>query len=1207
MRLGKVDFPEVVVAAARSRELVVFAGAGVSMGKPAALPGFRELVKEIAGLAGESELVVKKMLDGPGSINPDVYLGRLKGQGTDVRELAAEILSDVRPSRLHRVLLSFYPEPSAVRVVTTNFDRLFEQAAEDTFSQPVSKIYSFPELPASSDFRGIVHVHGDVADPGKMVLTDEDFGKAYVHSDAHAKKFVERLLTKNTLLFVGYSGDDVFFHYLARASSAAGSRQHFAMARSEEEQAWRKRGIQPIPYPESPSNDDFDDVLCESLSRLAEHAVASAAEQRSRIGKLASKVPSELNREETDLVADALSDTVRRKFFIRAASSPEWIFWLDDRKYLASLFGSKDLSESDLELAGWLAQNFMHRDVEKLFALIGRHGTRLHADFWKRLLLQVCRPAESSNGSNHLERWISLLLSAAPRRTHRFYLFLLGQRCIEAGLTDNVAEIFEILAAGFLRLGELPSLYRTVERADFNIVAEFSPASEPHELGDLWQKGLQPKLPRIAGRFLPVLVENLAKQHRALLAWGNASQSLDQASFRRRAIEPHDQNHHPDAADAVIDATRDCLQWLAEHDRDTALHWCERLADEQAPLLRRLAMHTLTELPDIPSFGPDEKIDWLLSRGAVKDDAARHEIFRFMRLAYPRASWLRRKAVIDAILDLSPDEKESDGDGVAYARFRFNWLYWLHHSATDCDLASKALKQIRTEYPDFQPREYPDFISWSRTAGMAQRVESPSPWPASQLLAEPAGRWVSRLLEYCPKGSPFEGTPWERRGLQEQVAEAAKKNFGWGVDLADEFVKRKKWDTDLWEPLLQVWAEVDEDKIMARRVLRYLYDNELRSEHPAAIATVLYAWAESGRHAKLLNDAERIAAELWSVLSWDDEDLIRTSDFPDWWTTAINRSPGILAQFWLERFYVSGLHSECRAALETIVRDPSGLGRLGRTVLACDFSVLLQKEEIWAQENLLPFFELHEDKDAEDCQAVWEGFLHYPRMDAQTFSLMKNAFHAAVEQLHGKRFLLTEGLYARFLAVCAGVAMDRSCIPDPLEKWLPHVLRNCRVRDKGIFVSKIRDFLEEMSEQERKESWHHWLKKYWRRRRQGAVAGSLTRAETKGMFHWLPLLRDTEFKEAIDLAVRTTPAPDLQHSFLLRELDEAGLCREQPEAMVKFLLYLGRAEVTGYEWSEEDGEMIRRLRASEIPSALKDELGNLMALHDIPAVKEGAA
>ena len=1193
------------MVAARRRELIVFAGAGVSMGKPAALPGFRELVKEIAGLAGESELVVKKMLDGPGSINPDVYLGRLKGQGTDVRELAAEILSDVRPSRLHRVLLSFYPEPSAVRVVTTNFDRLFEQAAEDTFSQPVSKIYSFPELPASSDFRGIVHVHGDVADPGKMVLTDEDFGKAYVHSDAYAKKFVERLLTKNTLLFVGYSGDDVFFHYLARASSAAGSRQHFAMARSEERQAWRELRIQPIPYPESPSNDDFDDALRESLSLLSEYVGESIAKQRSRISGLARRSPSELNREGVDLVADALSDAVRRKFFIRAASSPEWIPWLDDGKYLASLFSDKDLSESDLELAGWLAQNFMHRDVEKFFALIGRHGTRLHADFWKRLLLQVCRPAENSNGSNYLERWISLLLSTAPRRTHRSYLFLLGQRCIEAGLTDNVAEIFEILAAGFLRLEEFPSLNCAVEKADSHIVAEFSPVSEPYDLDDLWQKGLQPQLPRIAGRILPVLVENLAKQHRALLAWGNASQSLDRASFRRRAIEPHDQNHHPDAADAVIDAVRDCLQWLAEHDRDTALHWCERLADEQAPLLRRLAMHTLTELPDVPSFGPDEKIDWLLSRGAIKDDAARHEIFRFMRLAYPRASWSRRKAVIDAILDLSPDEKESDGGGAAYVRFR--WFCWLHRSATDCDLAGRVLNQVRAEYPDFPTPEHLDFISYSDTGGIARRVESLSPWPADRLLAEPAGHWVSRLLEYCPKGSPLEGTPWERRGLQEQVAEAAKKNFGWGVDLAEELAKRKKWKTDLWEPLLQVWAEEDENKILARRVLRHLYDKELHSEHPAAIATVLYAWAESGRHAKLLNDAERIAAELWSVLSWDDEDLIRTSDSPDWWTTAINRSPGILAQFWLERFYVSGLHSECRAALETIVRDPSGLGRLGRTVLACDFSVLLQKEEKWTQENLLPFFELHGDKDAEDCQAVWEGFLHYPRMDAQTFSLMKNAFHAAVEQFHDKRFPLTEGLYARFLAVCAGVAMDRSCIPDPLEKWLPHVLRNCRARDKGIFVSKIRDSLEKMSEQGRKESWHRWLKKYWRRRLQGAVAGSLTQAETRGMFHWLPLLRDTEFKEAIDLAVRTTPAPDLQHSFLLRELDEAGLCREQSEAMEKFLLYLGRAEVTVYEWQEKGGEMIRKLRASEIPPARKNELDNLMALHDIPVAKGGAA
>jgi hypothetical protein len=48
MRIGSTDFPEPLLNALRDGRLVVFAGAGVSMGPPANLPSFRELAHQIA-------------------------------------------------------------------------------------------------------------------------------------------------------------------------------------------------------------------------------------------------------------------------------------------------------------------------------------------------------------------------------------------------------------------------------------------------------------------------------------------------------------------------------------------------------------------------------------------------------------------------------------------------------------------------------------------------------------------------------------------------------------------------------------------------------------------------------------------------------------------------------------------------------------------------------------------------------------------------------------------------------------------------------------------------------------------------------------------------------------------------------------------------------------------------------------------------------
>lgn len=1205
MRLGKVDFPERLVDAVRNRELVVFAGAGVSMGQPAGLPGFRALAEKVAEKSGESELDIKKALDSD-SISPDVYLGRLKGRGADVHVLAAEELSkpNIRHTELHRVLLSLCPGPDAVRVVTTNFDLLFEQAAKDAFPEAASTLPDtrrFPDFPSGSSFRGIVHLHGDVAHASNMVLTDKNFGVAYLGPDPEAQRFIIDLLSTNTLLFIGYSGGDVIFRYLARALSATESPRHFAMVRAKDEPVWLELGIQPILYPTLPS--DPDGALCESLSRLAEHAGASIVEQRSRIEKLASKVPSELNREEADLVADALSDTVRLKFFTRAATSPEWIAWLDERKYLDALFCDEDLSAGDRSLAEWLAGKFVYAGAKELFALIGRHKSRLHTDFWGLLLWQVGVPTESLIDTSCLERWVSLLLSTVPpldNRRSTLDLLHLAERCAACGLMDYVVDIFETLAASCLILERFPSQHRAVEESHPGVDAEFSPTAEQYELGELWRKWLQPQLPRVVRRLLPILVENLAKQYRTLCTWGKSDQHWDPTSFDRSAIEPHDQdrNRDPNAADVLIDAARDGLQWLAKHERDAALYWCGQLAGEKAPILRRLAVHTLTGLSDVSDFGPNEKIDRFLLWGVITDYAVHHEIFRAMQFVYPRASRRCRHAVIDAVLAFQmPSEKDPDGIIAAYEHF--NWFHWLFRSDSNCGLAAKARDQVLAEHSEFCPREHPDFQVW--TESEAEFVEPQSPWTADQLLAEPADRWIFRLHEYHPEEFSHE------IGLYKQVTKAAQDNFEWGTDLAHALVAEGNWDSGVWRALLQAWATADEREILNRQVFQHLSREEMLSKHSKGIASLLYAWARSGQYAKLLGDADCVATKLWPVLLLGSErDLIRMGDGYDWLTTAINHPSGILAQFWFERTYANGLRGKCRTALSAVVRDLGIPGRLGRAILAGELRTLLQKDEEWARENLLPFFELHKNQNAEDCQAVWEGFLCRPYINDKIFGQMEKAFLSVAEQLQSDCCFLKARLRKKFLRVYARIVTVKRFVPDPLDKWLPSILQNCDVRDMEIFIAEIGLSLKGMSEEDQAESWHRWLKEYWRLRRHGAIAGYLTREETTGMFHWLPCLRGTVFSEAVALAEQTSPIPRLRHGFLFRELDEAGLCKEQPEAVARLLLCLDKAESPRYAWSE-GGKLVRKLLALGIPAELQNKLEDLAVLRDISIAEESIA
>ena len=77
----------------------------------------------------------------------DQFLGRLHQNGTNVHELAANELSgdDLAPTELHIDLLRLYPNEGSVRIVTTNFDLLFELAAE-SLSLRIPEVYRGPAL-----------------------------------------------------------------------------------------------------------------------------------------------------------------------------------------------------------------------------------------------------------------------------------------------------------------------------------------------------------------------------------------------------------------------------------------------------------------------------------------------------------------------------------------------------------------------------------------------------------------------------------------------------------------------------------------------------------------------------------------------------------------------------------------------------------------------------------------------------------------------------------------------------------------------------------------------------------------------------------------------------------------------------------------------------------------------------------------------------
>lgn len=172
MKIAGIDFPKQLLDALNDNRLVIFAGAGISIPEPAGLPSFSQLAKDVATGTGETQ----------GEREPeDRFLGRLFDKGQNIHAQVSRILHEKnsRPSSLHADIVSLYRSIDCVRIVTTNFDTLFEDAAKESFGAD-PEVFKAPALPLGSDFKGIVHLHGSIDRPRDMVLTDTDFGRAYL-------------------------------------------------------------------------------------------------------------------------------------------------------------------------------------------------------------------------------------------------------------------------------------------------------------------------------------------------------------------------------------------------------------------------------------------------------------------------------------------------------------------------------------------------------------------------------------------------------------------------------------------------------------------------------------------------------------------------------------------------------------------------------------------------------------------------------------------------------------------------------------------------------------------------------------------------------------------------------------------------------------------------------------------------------------------
>lgn len=264
------DIPERLLQAHEDGRVVFFCGAGISY--PARLPGFAGLVAKVYQALATTPNAVQQAAIKAGQF--DTAIGLLEadivgGRETVRRALAGILTPDLsapNATATHDALLTLAKcRNGHTRLITTNFDRLFEEVIAAR-SLPIER-FQAPLLPVPKNrWDGLVYLHGllsaapTASELDRLVVSSGDFGLAYL-TERWAARFVSELFRNYTVCFVGYSINDPVLRYMMDALAAdrllgESPPEMFAFGSfskgKEEERAneWWAKNVTPILYRE---------------------------------------------------------------------------------------------------------------------------------------------------------------------------------------------------------------------------------------------------------------------------------------------------------------------------------------------------------------------------------------------------------------------------------------------------------------------------------------------------------------------------------------------------------------------------------------------------------------------------------------------------------------------------------------------------------------------------------------------------------------------------------------------------------------------------------------------------------------------------------------------------------------------------------------------------------------------------------------------
>jgi hypothetical protein len=1156
------DVPLALVEAQREGSLVIFVGAGASMGAPSSLPDFRTLTAAIAADASVTPT--------PEELNqPDILLGDLGDRhGVDVHLRVASIVgvTDSRPNALHAAIAELASAGPAIRVVTTNYDLHLSRSLR-SLGRPFTE-HAAPALPLGDDFDGIVYLHGSLSGPNRrLVVTDADFGQAYLR-DAWATKFLERMFSTYKVLFIGYSHKDVVMSYLARGLRPDSDR--FALTDDAGSPHWRRLQITPISYP---NTDRTHSALTTVIRSWASRAAMGLLEQRAYIADLLAAPPSQVPEEMSYLEAVLVGEDTAG-FFAEFARGPQWLAWASERPEFRRLFDPAWTGPpcSPNALARWFA-SFYVCDEEmsrQALALARAAGGQLSPVLWSEIGFSLHRQPDRPEW---LSGWLVLLVGSAPETASPWLEYAL----LKSRWPEDRAAVLLLLD----QLAEPHLSYEPSFTAATGTRIEIRLRGQEYELREAWEKILRPNITDAAPDVMVIADHYLRRIWQLLSAAEAARPGWDPVSFSRSAIEPHPQDDMPEPADFLINAARDCLNVLVDKDTDAGRAYLQEWADSDVPLLRRLAVHGWSRRTDVTGSA---KLAWLSDRQWLFDHQLRHEVFGLIAAALPDADTQAADALVA--------DAERGPVGSEHRDYEsYNALVWITQHAPNLQSAANTLDRIRTAHPQFTERPYPDLNAWAHGGWVTPRPPMSAP-ELHRLIDENPASAVAELRQYKGASTGFDSPSWE--GALNVLADVARD---WPADGLTVLDTENGSAPDLFRAIIRGWEAAHADPATARRIVGRL----ARADLSAVAGDVARMLAGGGQNDPesiawhQIPEARRLAARIWTMTGG----AVGSVPELDWMIRALNHPAGQLAQFWVQAIAGDwtdagetwpGIPEEIREQLSLMIATTDDQGKMAEVILASQLYFFHNCDQQFSIDHILPLLAWTSQDHA---LPAWEGYLTYGRF---TDRMLNDGLLTYYLQAAAHADELPDNLRQQLYGHLADISL-RSGIDLLANGWLSRLTSTTPAETRVGWMNHIGFVLSRMPGETVEQQWNRWIREYWRNRLASNPV-QLTTPEASAMAAWTIYLTDS-VQEAVSLATAHSAAIT-PHSRLLHDLTDERI-RQQPTALAHLLTHLLRSTHPPFYSCHEIQRILQAMENAQ-PSAitpLREQALRLGCLSDL--------